>query len=59
MAILTKKIEKKGIKPVIVGEAAVEFYTRDWYSTGDIDLAIDKGKRREFDMVMKEFGFKT
>lgn len=57
MAILTKKLEKKGIKPVIVGGVAVEFYTRDWYATGDIDLAIGKSKKKVFDDLMEEMGF--
>ncbi len=57
MSILTEKLEEKGITPVVIGGAAVEFYTRDWYSTGDIDLAIDKSKRDEFHEVMKEFDF--
>jgi len=57
MAVLTKRLEKKGIKPVIIGGAAVEFYTRDWYATGDIDLAIDKRKRKVFDEVVKKAGF--
>ncbi|MFO7990742.1 MAG: hypothetical protein R6U61_00425, partial [Thermoplasmata archaeon] len=41
----------------IVGGAAVEFYTRDWYPTADIDLAIDKNKRKEFNEAMDESGF--
>lgn len=57
MSVLTEELEKKGIKPVIIGGAAVEFYTRDWYATADIDLAIDKKYREEFNEVMDEFGF--
>lgn len=57
MSILTEELERKGIKPVIIGGAAVEFYTRDWYATADIDLAIDKKYRDEFNEVMGEYGF--
>ena len=57
MSILTERLEEKGITPVVIGGAAVEFYTRDWYSTGDIDLAIDKSKRDQFSEVMEEFDF--
>lgn len=57
MSILTERLGEKGIMPVIVGGAAVEFYTRDWYATTDIDLAIDKNKRKGFNEVMDEFGF--
>ncbi len=58
MSILTERLEEEGITPVVIGGAAVEFYTRDWYSTGDIDLAIDKSKRDEFYEVMEDLGFK-
>lgn len=57
MSILTERLEEEGITPVVIGGAAVEFYTRDWYSTSDIDLAIDKSKRDEFYEVMEEFDF--
>ncbi len=46
------------MKAVIVGGAAVEFYTRDWYATGDIDLAINKGKRKEVGKVLEVMGLK-
>ncbi|MFP4051299.1 MAG: nucleotidyltransferase [Thermoplasmata archaeon] len=57
MSILTEELENKGIKPVVIGGAVVEFYTRDWYATAGIDLAIDKKYREEFSEVMEEFGF--
>ncbi len=57
MSIISERLKKKGILPVIIGGAAVEFYTRDWYATGDIDLAIDKKKREGFGEIMEEFGF--
>lgn len=57
MSILTERLEEKGIMPVIVGGAAVEFYTRDWHATADIDLVINKDKREEFYEVMEGFGF--
>lgn len=58
MSIITSRLEKEDIVPVIVGGSAVEFYTRDWYATSDIDLAIDKAKREGFRKVMEEMGFK-
>ncbi len=58
MALIIKEAEKYGIKPVIVGGAAVEFYTRDWYSTGDIDLAVDRTKKKKLGEIMKKMGFR-
>lgn len=57
MSVLTTKFEAIGIKAVIVGGAAVEFYTADWYSTSDIDLAITRGKMKEFGETLEEMGF--
>jgi hypothetical protein len=59
MSVMTPKLEEKGVKCVIVGGSAVEFYTRDWYATGDIDLAIDRGKRTEVTKVFEGYGFKS
>jgi hypothetical protein len=39
--MLTELLEKKGIKPVIVGGLSVEIYTLQAYSTHDIDLIMD------------------
>ena len=58
MSIITAELERDGIVPVIVGGSAVEFYTRDWYSTSDIDLAIDKSRRDGFEKAMAGFGFR-
>lgn len=57
MSILTPRLEDEGVMAVIVGGAAVEFYTRDWYATGDIDLAINRGRRKELGNVLEEMGF--
>jgi predicted nucleotidyltransferase len=59
MSIITPALESRGIKSVVVGGSAVEFYTRDWYATGDIDLAVTKGKRRGISRTLEELGFKT
>jgi hypothetical protein len=57
MSILTPKLEDEGVLAVVVGGAAVEFYTRDWYATGDIDLAINKGERKNLGKILEEMGF--
>jgi hypothetical protein len=58
MSVLTPRLEERGVRAVVVGGAAVEFYTRDWYATGDIDLAVNKGKRKEVDEVFEKMGLK-
>lgn len=58
MSLITPMLEKEGVQCVVVGGSAVEFYTRDWYATGDIDLAINRSKRDVIDKVMDKFGFK-
>ncbi len=58
MSVLTPRLEEKGVKAVVIGGAAVEFYTRDWYATGDIDLAVNKDKHKVLSEVLKEKGFK-
>ncbi len=57
MSLVTPRLEEKGVKCVVVGGSAVEFYTRDWYATGDIDLAVTKAKRKVIDEVMLALGF--
>ena len=54
-ALLTRKLEKNGIIPVIVGGGALEFYTQGSYMTLDIDLVVsgrDVAKR-----VLEDMGF--
>lgn len=55
VAILAGELSKFGIKPVLVGGSAVEFYTQGSYATLDIDLVVegrDQAKR-----VLSEMGF--
>jgi len=40
LGILTEAIKSEGIKPVLVGGRALEFYTLGGYATKDIDVAI-------------------
>lgn len=58
VSAVTKELEKYNIKLVIIGGAAVEFYTRNWYATGDIDLAVDPSTRKTIADVLKTAGFK-
>ncbi len=37
-AVITKALESLGIKPIVVGGSAVEFYTQGQYATADVDF---------------------
>lgn len=55
-ALLTEYFKKYNIKPIIVGGLSVEIYTRNNYSTYDIDLITDG--RDKFDTLLtNELGF--
>jgi len=55
-AVLTEELMKYGIKPVLVGGGALEFYTQGSYTTLDVDLVIDG--REQAKKVLAEMGFK-
>lgn len=40
MGVLTRETEKEGVRPVVVGGNAVQFYTFGGYATDDIDIAF-------------------
>src|SRR5579859_8135960 len=54
-AILTEALMAVGVQPIVVGGAAVEFYTGGEYATGDLDLIAPEG--RELAVVMTALGF--
>ncbi|GAB3046305.1 hypothetical protein [Virgibacillus ainsalahensis] len=55
-ALLTAYFELENIKPIIVGGLSVEIYTRNNYTTYDIDLITDG--RDKFDVLLtKELDF--
>lgn len=54
-AILTEALQTVGVQPIVVGGAAVEFYTGGEYATGDLDLIAPEG--RELAVVMSALGF--
>lgn len=54
-AILTKLLEEEKLKPVIVGGLAVELYTRNEYTTLDIDIILSQ--RDVADKYLNLLGF--
>src|SRR6185503_11802662 len=55
VSILSEALKPYDIKPILVGGAAVEFYSRGGYTTGDIDLVAPGG--RELAETMRALGF--
>jgi len=55
LGIIYQALKAPGIRPILVGGAAVEFYTRGGYTTGDIDLVAPSS--RELAETMRGLGF--
>lgn len=55
MGLLTEALKPSGIKPIVVGGNAVEFYTLGGYATGDIDIVFPDNKI--IDEVLAKWGF--
>lgn len=54
--LITRLLEERGKPaPVLIGGAALAYYTREVYFTADIDLAY--GDREALDAVLTELGF--
>lgn len=56
-SLLTEYFHEYGIKPVVVGGLSVEIYTRNNYSTYDIDIITD-GRDKINQLLTEELGFK-
>ena len=56
-ALLTDYFQGKGIRPVVVGGLSVEIYTRNNYTTQDIDMIMD-GRDQLGELLINEFNFK-
>ena len=54
-AAISERLQPLGIVPVVVGGAAVEFYTRGSYTTVDVDMVVEG--LNEIDAVLRGFGF--
>lgn len=54
-SIVAEAMRSVGRDPILVGGAAVEFYTQGGYSTADIDMVSEGGK--DLVRIMSELGF--
>lgn len=54
-AIISEIASEYGLKPIIVGGLAVEIYTRNEYTTSDIDLVF--ARRDIIDRILTDLGF--
>lgn len=55
-AIIAEALRTIGQEPILVGGAAVEFYTQGGYTTADIDMVAEGGPG--LIQIMEELGFK-
>jgi len=55
VAVLTEALEPEGIRPILVGGVALEFYTLGGYATKDIDLVASS--REKLKTVLEMLGF--
>ena len=55
LGLLTRELAPLGIEPILVGGAALEFYTAGGYATYDVDLALPGGP--DVDAAFARLGF--
>lgn len=55
LAVITKALENFNIKPVLIGGAAVEYYTFGGYATQDIDLAVENHEMLDEILIKLKF----
>ncbi len=55
VAVLAEALRPQGIRPVVVGGCALEFYTFGGFATADVDLVV--GDRELLGRTLDRFGF--
>jgi len=55
IGLLTRELQDQDIRPIVVGGAAVEYYSAGGYATGDVDLVSPGG--RKIDRILRSWGF--
>lgn len=56
LAFVADRLAEDGIEPILVGGAAIEFYTAGGHATGDVDLALPLVP--EVDRAFADLGFR-
>jgi len=56
LGLVADRLAEDGLEPILVGGAALEFYTAGGYATGDIDLALESSPR--VDRAFADLGFR-
>lgn len=56
-AIVSKALEDAGMRPMMVGGSAIEFYMPESYATADIDLVVERATRERLAEVFESLGF--
>jgi hypothetical protein len=56
LGVITSALQPYGVRPILVGGGAVEYYTFGGYSTNDTDLAVSDHQR--LDEVLGQLGFR-
>jgi len=55
-AIVSAALERAGMEATVVGGSAIEFYAPESYSTGDVDLVVDRATREKLAEVFGALG---
>ena len=55
LGVVADRLREDELEPILVGGAALEFYTAGGYSTGDVDLALPVGP--DVDQAFADLGF--
>jgi hypothetical protein len=55
-AIVSTALERAGMEATVVGGSAIEFYAPESYSTGDVDLVVDRATREKLAEVFGALG---
>ena len=56
-ALISEKFKDRGIVSVVVGGAAVAFYSKEAYTTADVDIVLAGDTKKDIEEIMSSLGF--